>query len=77
MGHSEDGFQGFYLLPGLSATIVLQGFLNWQDHISLLLDHFLHCPCEYFDSYSFTVSTMGEIAFLVFLIFSLFVKSNT
>ena len=42
---------------------------------------FLHCPCDlsmkYFEAHSFTASTMGVIASLVFLTFSLCVKSNS
>ena len=34
MRNSEAGFQGFCTLPWLKAIIVLQDFLNWQDHFS-------------------------------------------
>ena len=69
MGHSEDGYQGFYLFPSLHTIIILQDFLNQWNKFFPLLDHFLHCPCdlsmEYFDAHSFTVSTMELIASLV------------
>ena len=34
MRNFEAGFPGFCTLPWLKAIIVLQDFLNWQDHFS-------------------------------------------
>ena len=45
---------------------------KYYRHFLPVLHYFLHCPCdlsmEYFESHSFTVSIMGVIASLVFLI---------
>ena len=61
----EHGFQGFYPLLGLYATILQSLSGN-----SALF--FWHYPCDhlmnYFESHSFVVSIMGLIVSLVFLI---------
>ena len=79
--HSEDGFQEFYPFPWLYVLIAPQIFLNELDHFS----HFWIIFCavsmtsqwNILTPHSFRVSTMGVIASLAFLMFSLCVESNT
>ena len=72
MGQPEHGSQGFYSLLRLYAIKVLQISKISKITFCQFYINFLHCPCDlsvkYFEAHSFTVSTMGVIISLVFLL---------
>ena len=81
MRHSEAGFSRFLSPPSTLRFIISARFPELVRPLFLLLDDFLCCLCdismECLETHTFLVSTMGVIVSLVFLIFSLCIKSNT